>query len=130
VKRYVEEAGSEPVQALLAEATAASARFSEVEIASALARRCREGAFPPDERDRALTQVREDFRGVTLVETTPAVVARAVALLVRHPLRAADALQLASCLELQEQLGLPVRFVAFDDRLSPAARSERLSTTP
>ena len=130
MKRYVEEVGSESVRTLLAEATPVSTRFSEVEIASALARRCREGAFPLSERDRAITQVREDFRGVSLVETTPGVVGKAVSLLVRHSLRAADALQLASCLELQERLGLPVRFVAFDDRLIAAARTEGLTTAP
>jgi predicted nucleic acid-binding protein len=128
VKRYVDEADSEPVRTLLAEATPVSARFSEVEIASALARRCREGAFPPAERDRAIAQLREDFRGLTLVETTPTVVTKAVALLVRRPLRALDALQLASCLELQERLASSVRFIAFDERLNAAARAEGLVT--
>ena len=128
MKRYVEEPGSETVRALLAEATPTSARFSEVEIASALARRCREGAFPAAERDRAMTQLREDFRTLSLVETTGGVVGKAVSLLGRHPLRAADALQLASCLELRERLDLPVRFIAFDERLLAAARSEGLAT--
>src|SRR5262249_21306657 len=99
VKRYVEEAGSDSVRSLVEAGLPSTSRFSEVEIVSALARRCREGAFPAEERDRAIAQVREDFRTLSLVELTTAVVARAGALLIRHPLRAADSLQLASCLE-------------------------------
>ena len=127
MKRYVEEPGSEAVRTLIAEGTPVSARFSEVEIASALCRRCREGAFTTADRDRALAQVREDFRSLSVVETTAAVAEKAVSLLVRHPLRAADALQLASALELQERLGSPVRFVAFDDRMIAAALTEGLA---
>lgn len=130
MKRYVEEPGSETVRTLLAGASPSTARFSEVEIASALARRCREGAFAGAERDRALAQLREDFRTLFLVETTASVVAKAVSLLGRHPLRAADALQLAACLELRERLGLPVSFVAFDERLLASARSEGFATVP
>jgi predicted nucleic acid-binding protein len=127
VKRYVEEAGSDAVRSLLAEGLPATSRFSEVEIVSALARRCREGAYPTEERDRAIGQVREDFRTLSLVELTTTVVERALGLLARHPLRAADSLQLASCLELQERLGQPVPFAAFDVRLIGAARAEGLS---
>jgi hypothetical protein len=47
-------------------------------------------------------------------------------LLRTHPLRAADALQLSAALRLSEELGEPVDMVCFDDRLSDAARAERL----
>jgi hypothetical protein len=127
VKRYVEEAGSDSVRTLLAQGIPATARLSEVEVVSALARRCREGAFPAEERDRAIAQVREDFRMLSLVELTAAVIERARTLLVRRPLWAADAIRLGSCLELQERLGQPVSFAAFDDRLIAAARAEGLS---
>jgi uncharacterized protein len=60
------------------------------------------------------------------VELTEEVCARARVLLQRHPLRAGDAIQLASCLYLQEQLGEQMPIVAFDDRLVAAARLEGL----
>jgi hypothetical protein len=41
-------------------------------------------------------------------------------------LRAADSLQLAAALELRERTGEEIHFVAFDDRLNEAARSEHL----
>ncbi len=43
-------------------------------------------------------------------------------------LRAGGALQVASCLELRAQLGLPFLFVAYDRRLNEAAESEELET--
>jgi predicted nucleic acid-binding protein len=53
-------------------------------------------------------------------------------LVVRHPLRAYDAIQLASVLRAQSDLGLiegpPVVFVAADDRLMDAAQAEGLQT--
>jgi hypothetical protein len=54
-------------------------------------------------------------------------VTRAQALLQRHPLRAGDAVQLASCLELRDELEDPIGLVAFDDRLIAAARKHRVS---
>jgi predicted nucleic acid-binding protein len=42
----------------------------------------------------------------------------------RHPLRAADALQLASALFLRESAGQPVLFLCFDERLVAAAKEE------
>ncbi len=52
------------------------------------------------------------------------------ALLVRHPLRAADAIQLASALLLRRELNEPVTFAAYDDRLKAAARAEGLTVVP
>ena len=50
MKRYVVEEDSARVGRWLAAGQAATARLTAVEVASALARRCREGAFPPAER--------------------------------------------------------------------------------
>ncbi|MCP4654639.1 MAG: type II toxin-antitoxin system VapC family toxin [bacterium] len=128
VKRYVEEPGSEAVRTLLAHGIAATSRITEVEVASALSRRCREGDFSESERDRALATLDRDCLSLYLVELTPEVVAKSHGLLTRHILRAADAIQLASCLEFQQQLGLPAGLVAYDERLLAAARREGLET--
>ena len=45
-------------------------------------------------------------------------------LLVAHPLRAGDAIHLASCLELARSLHRKIELVCFDDRLAAAARAE------
>lgn len=124
VKRYVREMGSVKVRRLLSSDVSATSRLSAVEIASALMRRSREGAFAEAECHRALAALSTDMSAWLVVELTPEIVTRAQALLQRHALRAGDAIQLASCLFLQEQVGEAMTFVAFDERLAAAARRE------
>jgi predicted nucleic acid-binding protein len=127
VKRYVREAGSDRVRDWLAAGTAATSRLTEVEVASALMRRWREGSFGTAERDRALAALVADLGALTIVEIAPPLTSRARRLLERHPLRAGDAVQLASCLLLRDATGGPVAFAAFDARLNEAARAEGLT---
>jgi hypothetical protein len=122
VKKYVEEKGSDLVRDRLLEGRAATSRLSEVEISSALARRCREGNLSPAARDEALIAVRKDFQALVKVELSPQVITIARELLTGYDLRAGDAIQLASCLFLRNR-GLDLEFVAFDGRLSVAARA-------
>ncbi len=107
----------------------ATTRLTAVEIASALARRRREGHITADDHVRVLTALEVDFRELYVVELTPAVEQRARRLLDRHALRASDAVQLASCIELKEALSYDVGFAAFDRRLINAAESEALTIT-
>jgi hypothetical protein len=130
VKRYVREAGAVTVRRLLKADAGAASRLSEVEVASALVRRAREGAFTVQERDRALAALPDDLATLIMVEYTPAITAQARALLLRHRLRASDAVQLASGLYLQGEMGQPLPFVVFDERLGEAARREGLTVVP
>ena len=57
------------------------------------------------------------YPALAIVEMTPEITADARTLLLRHPLRVGDAMQLAQ----------PVPFVAFDGRLVQAARGEGLT---
>ena len=127
MKRYVREPGAVSVRRLLKADPAAASRLSEVEVASALVRRARQGAFTVEERDRALASLADDFGTLIIVEFTPEITAAARALLLRRRLRAGDAVQLASCLYLQREMRQPLPFVAFDDRLAEAARHEGLT---
>lgn len=130
MKRYVVEEDSARVRRWLAAGEGATARLTALEIASALARRCREGAFTAAERDRALAALEPDLATLRVVELSPPVVSAARDLLVRHALRAGDAVQLASALLLRRELAVGVRFAAYDDRLKAAARAEGLDTVP
>ena len=121
------EPGAVSVRRLLKADPAAASRLSEVEVASALVRRAREGAVTVRERDRALASLADDFATLIVVELTPEIAADARALLLRHRLRAGDAVQLASCLYLQREMSQALPFVAFDDRLGEAARHEGLT---
>jgi predicted nucleic acid-binding protein len=129
VKRYVDEDHSETVGELLSSGLVATSRLSEVEIVSALARRCREGAFPQSERDRIFEQMPRDFETFYVIEIVPEVIALTYSLLRKHRLRAADALQLSSCLYLSENLDYPVPIIGFDSRLAEAATAEGLDVS-
>jgi hypothetical protein len=103
--------------------------LTEVEVASALSRRVREGMDPEDENS-ARAQFR--FLGGRWIEVSSleSVRGRALRLLGTHSLRAADVLQLAAALIFcdEQTEGLP--FVCLDDRLSDAARKERFPVLP
>ena len=126
-KRYVQEAGSAGVRRQLRTGRIATSRLSAIEVASALARREREGAFPAAQRDRALKRLDADLAAWILLELTAELTADAQMLLIRHSLRSGDAVQLASCLYLQRETGERISFAAFDDRLATAARAEGLT---
>ena len=111
---------------LLQEATGAISRLTEVELVSAFSRRHREGSLSALVLRNLIEAVGDEVSTVSVVELTSAVVAQAQKLLLRHPLRASDAVQLASCLVLAERLRQPVEFLAFDDRLNSAALQEGL----
>lgn len=95
-----------------------------VECLSAIARREREGVLSraaADQSRRVLEQLRKAWHEVLPSET---VRDHAIHLLLRHPLRAADALQLGAALTWTG--GRPGRysFCALDARLAEAARGE------
>jgi hypothetical protein len=103
--------------------------LSAIEITSALARREREGTLTTAERDRAVRKLNTDLAAYILVELTAKLSTDAQALLLRHPLRSGDTVQLASCLYLQRETGERISFAAFDERLNDAARAEGLTLT-
>jgi predicted nucleic acid-binding protein len=124
VKRYVDEPGTATVRAVLADHAIAASRLSEVEVASALARRSREGTLTRPELERISTALRADMSSLPLVELSAEIVQAAIVLLTRHPLRAGDSIQLASCLYLRREAREDVRLLAYDERLNNAARLE------
>lgn len=128
VRGYTQHAHQGRVRAMLRDEGVAISRLSEVEVVSAFERLNRATAMTGDERDHAARTFVADLDRWVVVDLTPEVTARARELLVRHPLRAGDAVQLASALVLGERLGEPLEaFVASDRRLLDAARRERLS---
>ena len=95
-----------------------------VEIASALARREREGALSADGATRALERLRSTARAWHEVLPVDAVRTGAQRLLRLHPLRAADSLQLAAAILASEHDPESLEFVGLDERLNEAARRE------
>jgi predicted nucleic acid-binding protein len=124
VKAYVREAGTEDVRKLLRRTLAVSA-ISLVEVTSAIRRRAREGAVSQPHADAAAAAVRADIREMWMVEARRPVLEVAADLVGRHPLRAYDAVQLASALTLVKRIRA-VTFVCSDALLTETARNEGL----
>lgn len=126
VKHYIREPGSTAVRTALRRKTPVVARIAHTELAWAFARLCREGSLDARARDGLLARIDADFATFDVVELRPAVSRTAAALVQRHPLRALDALQLASALAI----GRPtVRLWCAHERLIGAASAEGLRTT-
>jgi predicted nucleic acid-binding protein len=124
VKGYIDEADSQRMRRLLKRGSVATTRLSFVEVASALGRLGREGRLSENQRSAALAALTADAAALVVMELTGEIVSRAQALTQTHPLRAGNAIQLASCLYVRETVNPRTTLVSFDDRLNTAARLE------
>jgi predicted nucleic acid-binding protein len=120
---------------LLAEAAAGDRELTiwwgtPVECLSATYRRHRERPLQGGVLDAALARLRAVVEDVDAVAPTDDVRRRAGRLVAAHPLRAADALQLAAALTWCEEQPAGERFVCLDERLRDAARREGFTLVP
>jgi len=97
---------------------------SEVECASALARIERDGALDPRDAARVFERLRQLSGGWQEIEPSDVIRQAAIRFLRVHPLRAADALQLAAAYAAAEQRPASLDMVTLDERLAIAARKE------
>jgi uncharacterized protein len=97
-----------------------------IECASACVRRHREHAASDIQLAEALTRLRELSGHWSVAEPTQALISLAEKIVVRHALRAGDAIQLASAAVAGGDGDPPLEFVCFDQRLNLAAVAEGL----
>lgn len=103
---------------------------SPVECQSALYRRHREDALSRRLLDSALDRLRGLAEDADFITPTNRVRDRAGRVLAAHPLRAADALQLAAALIWCDEAPHGDAFVSLDERLRDAARREGFAALP
>ena len=115
---------------LLAKSDIVTWAVSRVEIASAIERRSREGRLAPEARLRAIAALGELSDAWTEIHAVAPVCERALRLLASHPLRAADAMQLAAALVAVSDRPRGHDFVCTDRRLSEAALREGFRILP
>lgn len=134
VKRYVTETGSDWIRALTAPAArnpVIIARITWVEVLSALARRRREASITPDDVKLAIQTFRYDLdTQYQVIELAPTLAKAAGDLVTKHPLRAYDAVQLASAMRVQARALAEIpglTFLTADGRLMSIAQAEGLS---
>jgi len=137
VKRYVPEIGSDWILSITDPATdnhLAISQITWVEVHSALARRLRDGSFSAQRFDLIVQKVREDFENeYRVIDVDQTLIETATELVMQHPLRAYDSVQLASALRFQSTtlLSQPetrLIFISADNRLLDIAQSEGLAT--
>jgi uncharacterized protein len=100
---------------------------SEIECASALCRLERFAALDAKAAALAFARLQQLVSGWHEIEPSEIVRETAMRFLRVHPLRAADALQLAAAFTAAEHRPTSLEFVTFDDRLADAARKEGFS---
>jgi predicted nucleic acid-binding protein len=129
IKLYVEENGSADVERLVVEASlGCTSVIAYAEARSALARLCREGSLTAQEHALAKSDLDRDWPHYLSMDVTATVWRSAGDLAEKHALRGFDSLHLASFLYLAgANLGEPVQFSSFDDRLNGAAKAEMQS---
>ena len=128
VKLCVAEPGSALVAALWDGADlVVTSRLADAEVRAVLAGGRRAGRLDDEAAAEALAAWERLWPGLHVLELREAVTTSAAALVGRHPLRAADALHLASALELRSP---DLVVAAWDEHLAAAARAEGLLVVP
>lgn len=127
IKRFVNEKGSPLVQSIVQqEGTIATAKIAYPEIFAGLTRKLREGAILKAHYALACRQFESDWQAYIRVDLRDEILLVARNLIQRHPLRAYDAVHLASALSLRTELDEEIIFAAADRRLLRAAGAEKL----
>jgi len=103
---------------------------TRIECLSALSRRQREGVLPSGDEAKARTVLSALAATWSEVQPTETVRMRAERLLSIHPLRAADALQLASALIWAQETPRGLDFVCLDQNLREGALKEGFFVLP
>ena len=103
---------------------------TRVECLSALSRRRREGVLSPGDETKARAVLSAIGTAWSEVQPTETVRLRAERLLSIHPLRTADALQLAAALIWAQETPRGLEFVCLDQNLREAALKEGFSIQP
>jgi predicted nucleic acid-binding protein len=102
--------------------------LTRLEIASAIERLARQGRLEARGRRRALELLERLAASWHEITDLPAVRARALALVARHPLRAADAAQLGAALVAADPDPSSLTMACLDRRLAECAEREGLRT--
>jgi predicted nucleic acid-binding protein len=130
-KRYIAEVGSAWLRSWIrpkAGNTILISRLTTIEMVSVLMGKQRASILTSAD----FTRIRNNFfdhmrKQYTLAELDTPVFSTARRMLVKHPLRSLDAIQLACALEGAKSLGSPLTFVSADVRLLAAASAEGLA---
>lgn len=127
VKRYIEEKGSDKVNALLEEkSVAATSRLTYAEILAAITRRHKAGDIETPAFEKIKKAFKADWKSFTVVEMRTEVFEFVDTVIDRHALKGADSVHLSTALWLKQTMNEDVVFVASDLELLKAAKAEKV----
>ncbi len=128
IKLYVEEERREIVFEAVEEAeTVATSTVAYAEARSGLARRFREGHFTNEEYRRMIDRLNDNWKTYDRLTVSNSVSRLAGEMAERHALRGFDSIHLASAKRLETRFD-DLRFLAFDERLTDAAKDAGIPT--
>lgn len=131
VKRYVREAGSEDVRALIEQAEpAGTVVLARVEMSAALAKSVRQNWVTGETARQAWADFLTHWPSYDRLSVTSGTLERASALTWEYGLRAYDAVHQASALLWQEMIETPVTLATFDRELWMAGKHSGLQVWP
>src|SRR5438045_497772 len=129
IKRYVNEAGRLEVVKLLGKNACVVSAVLPIEVRSALRRRVTEGTLDKDRLAAILKRFTADRAFWTVIEVSREVLAAAETLSAAHPLRALDAIHVASAQLFGIRIGLSgLTFVSADRKQTTAATVLAMTT--
>ena len=129
VKRYIDEPGRPQVLHLLRRHACVISAVLPVELRSALRRRVSEGSLEKERVPEILKRLESDRAFWTLVAASSEVLADAETLVAAHPLRALDAIHIASAQLFAARITAPkLIFVSADVRQIAAAAAVGMTT--
>jgi predicted nucleic acid-binding protein len=127
VKRYVEEQGSDKVNALFEEKPIATAsRLAYPEILAAITRRHKAGDIETGAFERIKTAFQADWTCFVVIEIHKEVIQFIDEVIAKHALKGAGSIHLSTALWLRKATKGDIVFVASDLELLKAAKAENL----
>lgn len=125
VKKYIREAGTENVLAMLSRASLRiTSKLAYPEIISCLSRKKRDKELADSDHRKALAAFEDDWQSFAIVEFQDELLPLMKQLTHKHPLKGADLVHLASLLWLQKAARESVVLVASDIMLLRAGKAE------
>ena len=131
LKQYIQEAGSEDVEKLLASSEGTGTnQLTYVEMASAISRAVRMELISADEAQLTWEDFLVDWELLVRLDTSGQITKRAATLAWEHGLRGYDAMHLASALTWQDAIDTPVTLATYDRELWSAAQKAGMDVWP
>lgn len=129
VKRYVQEKGSNKVTSILVDTPMVStSKLTYPEIVSGLCRKRREKGIDEKDFHSGLNRFESDWGLLIIVEFQDELLPIIKRLSLKHALKGADTIHLASAIWLKDSVNEELSFVTSDIKLFKAAKKEGINT--